>query len=512
MDRYDAAVLGSGPEGLVAAVVLARAGLKTLLLDKAEAPGGRARSREFHPGFRASLYSDELAAIPNRLYRSLELARHGAVLLPSRASVCLSASGESVLFADEGLNALSVPPAMLPGLTAFRRQIETARAAIENRAALIATPKRRRWFGARNADDRSPAWPDSGFLAASLDELLGTHICDSTLRLHLAADAVSGRAVSPFLTGTALHALAPGVGGSGQPPSGLGRLAAALAAEARASGVTLRCGAEVTDIHIRHGRVSSLVVAGTAEVETRAIVSALDLKRTMLGLIHWKELPDPLVKRVGRFRMAGARARVLFALDGRPCFAFGRDPPGAGSGPIHVIGTMEALSSAHDVWRAGVLPEAGLVTLRVPSLADPRLAPIGKATMTATLSAIPAQLFDGPWNEEKRSRLVALALAAAERAMPGVTSLVLAHQTVTGADLETELGLTGGDLEGGEIAPDQVLGFRPFGEPEWQDARTPIHGLYLAGSSAAGAPFFLGVAGERAARAMLADLREGRLN
>jgi len=112
-----------------------------------------------------------------------------------------------------------------------------------------------------------------------------------------------------------------------------------------------------------------------------------------------------------------------------------------------------------------MIPPAPLVTLRVPSFADPRFAPIGKAVMTATLSAVPARLFTGGWTDRDREKLVALALAAAERVMPGVAGLVLAHHIVTGLDIEKALGVTDGDLEGGELAPDQALGFPSVRRP-----------------------------------------------
>ena len=511
MDRFDAAVIGAGPEGLVAAITLARAGLQVVLLEKASAPGGRASTHQFHPGFRASSYADELPAIPPRLYRSLNLARYGAILVPSPASACISDQGSSLLFADEARLARSLPAVDLPGVLGFRRDAESLQQRIEARASLLPVSLRRRGLGLSRALGDATSWPAGSWARASLDEVLRARIANPQLQLHLAADAASGRAVSPFLAGTALHALAPGSGRSGQAHSGLGRLGIALVGAAQAAGVTIRAVAEVTDIQVNRGRATALTVAGHGAIEVPAIVSALDLKRTLLRLIRWDMLSPALVKRIGRFRIAGQMARVVFALDAPPDFLLSRAVRDVSAGPIHVVASMQALSLAYDVWRAGVIPHGPLVTLRVPSSADPRLAPVGKAVMTATLSSIPAQLFDGGWTDDRRAKLAAMALAAAERAMPGVAGLVLGQHTIIGPDIEKALGATDGDLEGGELAPDQALGFRPFGDTQWQDGRTPIRGLYLGGASSAASPFLLGISGERAALAVLADLKARRL-
>jgi phytoene dehydrogenase-like protein len=511
MDRFDVAVIGAGPEGLVAAITLARASLRVVLLDKANEPGGRAATCEFHPGFRASPYADELPAMPGGLYRRLDLARYGVVLVPSPASLCISNEGTSVLFTDEARLARSVPACALPGVLAFRRDVEALQQAIEARASLPAAPMQRRWFRSARASTDAPPWPARGWAAASLDEVLTARIADPQLRLHIAADAVSGRAVSPFLAGTALHALAPASGRSGQPPGGLGRLGGALVRAAEAAGVVMRCGREVTAIHVERGRVTALRIAGHEPIATRAILSALDLKRTLLSLIRWDAIPASLAKRAGHFRMAGQKARVLFALDAPPVFPLLNQSDDAAAGTIHVAKSMQALSVAHDAWRAGVVPDSPLVTLRVPSFADPRLAPIRKAVMTVTLSPIPTRLIDGGWTDDKRAKLAELALAAAKRTVPDIEARVLGHQIIAGPDIERALGATDGDCDGGELAPDQALGFRPFHDAEWQDGRTPIHGLYLGGPSSAASPFLLGVSGERAALAAAADLGAGRL-
>ncbi len=509
MERYDVAVIGAGPEGLTAATLLARAGLKVIVLEKNAAPGGRAATREFHPGFRASPFTDELAAIPQRLFWSLDLARRGALMMPASASVCVSGEGTSVLYADDERLAGSVSSFAGPGILALKRARATLQAAIAGRAAAPAPPPSRFKFWEQ---PRSTPWPGEQLGQLSLADALAARVSDVSLRLHLAADALSGRAVSPFLTGTALHLLSGAR--SGVALGGLGALAEALAGAAQEAGAVIRCNAEVSDIRLTRStfgrrRACGVALGGNDEVMSRAVLSTLDAKRSFLSLFDWKGLPKKLMKHAAQFRVRGQCARVLFALDSPPMFSFAREAADATRGPIHIVQSLEVLSQAHDSWRAGALPDQPPVTLRVPTNADPRLAPQGKAVMTATLSGIPARLFDGPWTADKRALLVKVALVAAETAAPGVSGQVLASHVVAAPDIEEALGLTEGDLDGGELAPDQALSFRPW--PGMEGSRTPIAGFYLAGPSAAPSPFLTGASGQCAALTLLADLKNGRL-
>jgi phytoene dehydrogenase-like protein len=115
--------------------------------------------------------------------------------------------------------------------------------------------------------------------------------------------------------------------------------------------------------------------------------------------------------------------------------------------------------------------------------------------VTLTLSAIPARLFDGDWSREKREALLARALA---RLQPLALPPLVGAATIVPPDMEAALGLSGGDFDGGALAPDQMLAFRP-------GARTQVPGLYLAGPSSAAGPLGLGVAGVTAALALMAD-------
>lgn len=502
MERYDAAIIGAGTNGLAAALTLAKAGLRVIVLERSERAGGRAATVQFHPGFRASPWCDELAAIPPSLYWAFDPARRGAILTPASATTCISDAGTSVLYANAQRTADALGPNDSDGALALMRDIADTRRAIAARAAEpIAAQAILPWW----PQDDKP-WPGDGWGGQALASKIAERVSNVALQCHFAAVAASGRAVSPFLAGTALHLLSP-AGGSGAAAGGLGALGAAMAQAAEAAGVTIRTSAEVTGLKVVKRRAMAVAIAGE-EIEARAILSALDVKRSFLNFVVWSDLPGDFARRVKRFRMRGAAARVLFALDGVPRLRLAEQFADAARGPIHVVPSLRALSVAYDAWQGAELTADALpVTLRIFS--DLRAAPLGKAVMTATVSGVPPKPFDGLWTDERRNAIAKIALDAAERASPGIAKLVLAQSVLAPADMESQLGITEGDLDGGDMAPDQVLGFRPF--PDWNEGRTPLRGYYLGGSSSAPSPFFAGMGGVRAAGALLADMKRGRL-
>ena len=316
--------------------------------------------------------------------------------------------------------------------------------------------------------------------------------------------ASEGRAVDPLAAGSALHLLAGACDGVWR--GGLGSLGAAFAAAARDAGAEIACNAEVSDIRCAKGRAAVLGLADGREIAARAIVSTLDLKRTFLSLFPWSELPAAAVKQIGNFRIAGARARLLVALEARPALPLLKAPP---RGALHVAPDLAALVEAHAAWRGGVLAQRLPIVLRFASTVDPALAPIGSAVMTVTIGAVPHQPFDGVWTHEKRDQLTGRVLDAIETVLPGLRAGIVASELLTPADIEQQLGATAGDLDGGEIAPDQMFAVRP-GLAQTAP-RTPVEGLYLAGPSAPAGPLGTGAAGAVAATALLADHRAGRL-
>jgi len=449
--RYDAVILGAGPDGLAAAAKLAQAGLRTVVIASGQS---RCETRTFHPRFRVNVYADELPPIPARIYWALDLARRGAIFLssPTSALQCRAA----VRVAEE----------------------------ISRGEALARRPAERgSWFR------RAPLQ-----LAPPPDEWSELSLANMASQNDIAA-ALSGRAADPFLHGSALYLLAQGNGGSGMVIGGLAKLTEALTAAAQEAGAEIHTGLEAAEIKRGKTRMPSVALADGTELEANAVLSTLDLKRSILSLFAWDSLPEPVVKRAANFRVAGSTARVLVALG---------DVAGM-RGAKHLNSSPEELAAAYALWRSGAMAAEPPATVRILSASDPHLAPRGKAVATVTLGAIPHTLFDGGWTNEKRDQLRGKALAALAKVVPDAK--VIASEVIAPPDFEETLGLTRGDFDGGEIAPDQMLANRAW--PECP--RTPVAGLYLAGPSSALGPLATCASGWVAAEAIITDTKAGLL-
>jgi phytoene dehydrogenase-like protein len=488
--RYDVAIIGGGAEGLIAAALLGRARLRAIVLERNERPGGRCTTREFHPGFRASPFADEIAPIPAELHWALDLSRRGAVFQPAPASAALWPERQSVL--RHGGNS---PAGALASLV--------AQTAEEVRARALSDASRQRWWH-RRGGKRTQAWPAENFAMASLAELIGDYVSHASTAAHLMALASAGSAVDPFAAGTALRLLAAGLGGSGIVRGGLERLGDALASAARDAGAEIRCGLEVGELRHRRKRILGVSLADGTDLDAAAVISTLDFRRTFLSLFHWRDLPKDVAARTQTFRFAGSTARILFALSQMP-----RLDAEVLRGPVFIAPDIGKMKQAAECWRSDRIPETPSIMLRVVSASDPDLAPFGSATVTATIGSIPYRLFDGAWSHSRREQMVRIVQDGIEAVLPGFSKAVLGYEVIVPQDIEQAICVSEGDLWGGEIAPDQMLGQRPglaVAPP-----RTFLSGLYLAGNSTTMGPLGTGASASTAVQAVLADFAAGRL-
>jgi phytoene dehydrogenase-like protein len=294
---------------------------------------------------------------------------------------------------------------------------------------------------------------------------------------------------------------------------GPGAVARALEGAARTAGVEIRTGAEVAAIVSRDGRVTGVALAGSGEeIRSPVVVSGLDPKRTLVGLVDPVALGPSLGWRASNIRQPGVVAKVNLVLRRLPRFpAAGSDAEVLLRGRIVVAPGIDAMERAFDAAKYGRVSETPILEATIPSLVDPGLvegAKAGTHVMSVVVQYAPYRLRDGGWDDAAREALGDRVMGALEGVAPGIGKLVTARQVLTPADLEREYGLTGGHPLHAEPALDSFFLWRPL--LGWARYRMPLEGLYLCGSGAHPGGGVTGGPGQNAAREILADRRRGR--
>jgi len=283
----------------------------------------------------------------------------------------------------------------------------------------------------------------------------------------------------------------------------MGAVSEAIAASARSRGVEIRTNAAVERILVRDGRVEGAVLAGGDEVRAKIIASNVDPRRTFLGMIEERSLPEDFVTSIKRFRSEGTSAKVNLALNGLPSF---KALPGA-PGPqhkatMHICPSVDYIERAWDDAKYGVPSRSPLLELTCPTMYDPSLAPPGKHIMGIFLQYAPYTLREGTWDDH-RGAFLNRVLDMVEEHAPGFRSLIDHAQILTPFDLEQRFGITGGNIFHGEMSLDQMFVMRPVAG--WARYATPVRGLYLCGSGTHPGGGVMGAPGYNAAKAILAD-------
>ncbi len=522
---YDAILVGGGHNGLTAAAYLARAGLSTLVVERRPIVGGACVTEEIAPGCRASTTSYIASMLRPEVIRDLDLARHGLKMVPCDPALLVPfPDGTAVPWWSERertvaeLSKLSAADAK----TFIRVDDELKRLARYLQPFFLEPPPdvgARGWTGLLEAlrvgkRFRGISATEVGrmvaFLTGSLGDFLDRNYESEKVKTLFLANNVYGKHGGPYSPGTALgllfHLLSGGEheiqGFYGHVLGGMGSITQAMAAAARGFGAEIVTGAAVASIDVRDGKARGVVLEDGRQFRASVVVSNADPKRTFLGLVAARELPEEFRSAVEGIKMDGPCAKVNFVLSEEPAFVGTRQFTRQERALATLVPSLEFAERCYNIARTGELPEELWVDCVVASNVDPSLAPEGRHVMTSFVQYVPYRLKDGNW-DEKRELLGDRVVKKIAEYAPNVPRAVVARQVLTPLDLERVYGLTEGNIFHGDLSLEQLFFMRPVAG--WAQYRTPVEGLYLCGAGAHPGGGVTGAPGHNSARQVLRD-------
>jgi phytoene dehydrogenase-like protein len=466
-----AVVVGAGPNGLAAALTLARAGLSVTVIEGAQTAGGGCRTQELTlPGFRHDVCSTvHPLAAASPFFASAGLAARGVTLLTPKVAFAHPLDGGRAAAVagpvEETASDLGADGAAYRRLLGplVRHADSIVPAVLAPLRSVPAHPVAVAGFGAR------------GLLPATvLARRFGT---EEARALLAGVAAHSMQPLSAPLSGgfgllLTMLAHAPGwpvvEGGSA-------RLIDALTAELASLG-----GQVVTGAWIR--RLAELPPAATV---------LLDVTPRQLAALAGDRLPARYARALRRFRYGPGVCKVDWALSGPVPWDAQRCRDTA---TVHLGGTFEEIARSESELAAGRHPDRPYCIVTQPGVVDPSRAPAGKQTLWGYCHVPSGSVTDISGRIE----------AQIERFAPGFRDLILARSVRTAAqEEEHNPNYVGGDINSGAGTLGQTV-FRPT--RRWNPYRTPLPGVYLCSSSTPPGGGVHGMCGAWAARTALADL------
>ncbi|HEX4425045.1 MAG TPA: NAD(P)/FAD-dependent oxidoreductase [Terriglobales bacterium] len=529
---YDAIVIGGGHNGLTAAAYLARAGLSVLVLERREIVGGCCVTEEIAPGCRVSTTSYIASMLRPEVIQDLHLADHGLRMVPCDPAIQVPFPDGHVVpwwadreRAEKEFSQISAKDAkqfirvddQLKKLARYLQPFflepppELDTRSIGGWSDLFRLGKR---FRSISPDEISQL---VAFLTGSLGEFLDNNYESEKIKTMFLANNVYGKHGGPYQPGTAIgllfHLLSGGEhelqGFSGHVMGGMGAISEALAAEGRKLGVEIRTSSSVAQIDVKNGRARGVILDDGTEIRGRIVLSNADPKRTFLGMLSAKELPEEFLRAIRGIKMDGPCAKVNFVLSEEPRFT-GTSPTATKLERTFytLVPSLEFAERCYDIAKFGEIPEQLWVDCVVSSNADDSLAPDGKHILTCFVQYVPYHLRNGNWDGQRELLGDRVVKKIGEYA-PNVPNAIIARQVLTPLDLERTYGLTEGNIFHGDLRLEQLFFMRPVSG--WSQYRTPIDGLYLCGAGTHPGGGVTGAPGHNAAHQVLRDWKKGRL-
>jgi len=512
---FDFIVVGGGVNGLTAACYLAKAGLKTILLEKKSIVGGGAITEEITlPGFKHDVLATSINIFKaGPIQEDLELEKYGyrelnpepvagtpfkddsAIIIykdPKKTFKTVEHFSKKDAKALEGLykfylngketllSGLYGPPLPLGTLMTLLEESEEGREFI-----------RLMFMSAKD-------FLDENFESDEIKAFLALWACN-----HVPYAPEDSGSVPIILIFYGLLQEK----GCGIPVGGIKTLADALALCFQAHGGIIAKNAEVTQIIVKDGAAKGVRLSSGREIEARrGVISNVEPKALFFNLVGKDHLEQSFVKKVERFRYARVtEVMVHAALD-----AWLNYKPAAlrKAGIVQIGPSMRYISEAYNQCINGIPPKRPFITIDNTTFYDPSRTPQGKHTLWAFVRA-PAVLSKGKWSDVKE-KFADRAIEVISEYAPNINKIILKRVVHSPEDIQNIApNIIFGDPCIGSASLDQSMALRPF--PGWSNYRTPIKGLYMCSASTHPGGGVSGAPGHNAVKVILEDVKKGEI-
>ena len=400
-ERYDAVIIGGGHNGLTTAAYLAKAGWKTLVLEKRHILGGATTSDEIVPGYTFSVLSYVVSLLRPEIIRELELPKHGLEILPLDGTFT-PVPGDYLWRTDDHAATMRE----------IRRWSRSDADAYEEYGQLMADMARfikpilgivppdptsidpRDWLGVMGLARDFARLPERqqaafiGLMTMSAADFLDQWFETEPLKATMSASGIIGTFLGVRSPGTAyvlLHHYMGEIDGAfrawGLHKGGTGAISYAIANAARALGAEIRTDADVAQVRLSSAgdRATGVVLASGEEIDAGVVVSSADLRRTFLQLLEPGILPEDFEAAVRRFKFRGSSGKVNLALDALPTFT--TNPGGTEylRGAMSISPAVDYMERAYDDAKYGRFSRRPYVDIVIPSPRRPVGGPAGQA-------------------------------------------------------------------------------------------------------------------------------------
>jgi phytoene dehydrogenase-like protein len=503
---WDAVVVGGGHNGLTAAAYLARAGRSVLVLERRERLGGACTlERPFaDPSYVISPCAYVVGLLDDVVIRELELRRRGLRFWIADPNLWVPFD-DGTSFGQwldgsrtqASLEELGLSRHDIKGYWAYEELFDEVRRRLRKGA-------RDTWVGdaPTRAEIEELVGGDRTMIdlvfEASIGDVLDDHVEDERLKTSLFGHGIVGTWGGPREPGTASVKLMHYQGDmDGQGPlwgyveGGMGMVSFAIADAALDAGAVLACGVPVSEIVPGEG----VTLEDGTSIRATTVVCNADPKR-MLSMLAGHEIDESFQGRLEGWKIRSPSVKFNAALERLPNWAAAPGESWPARAIIDLTGTMDDAQRAFEACERGE-PAVAFGEIYIQTGYDPTPAPVGKHLLSVFGQYAPYDISDGDW-DSRRDDVARQFIDLIDRFAPGFEDRIVDSEVLGPPDIESRIGLTGGNIFQGEVTPDQM----------WEGrfpARTPVPGLYMCGAATHPAGSVIALNGRNAAAAVLAD-------